>query len=276
MYSASSSLPEALLLGLIQGLTEFLPISSSGHLVLAQAALRTSGLANNIALEVILHAGTLLAVIVTYYRDLGRMIADGLRCLRSPGDPQLRATAGVREIGLLCLATLPVVVAGLLFKNPIEGAFENPQIAAAMLIVTGLLLLATRLIAPQSRILGMRIALPMGLMQVLSLMPGISRSGATICGGLFGGGRPAEVVRFSFLMSIPAILGAVLFQLPDLKEAWQAGLLLSYGAGFVVSFASGMLAIQILLRVVVRGRFFLFGAYCILAGLLAWILLATS
>jgi undecaprenyl-diphosphatase len=182
----------------------------------------------------------------------------------------------VRELGLLCLATLPVVLAALFLKDPIEAAFESPRIAALMLLVTGLLLLATRFLPRLSHPLSTRIALPMGLMQVLSLMPGISRSGATICGGLFGGGRAAEVVRFSFLMSIPAILGAVLFQLPDLREAWQAGLLVSYGVGFLVSFASGMLAIQILLRVVVRGRFFLFGIYCLIAGLIAWILLSQA
>lgn len=276
MQSFSTSLPEAILLGLIQGLTEFLPISSSGHLVLAQAALRSPGLANNIALEIILHAGTLLAVIATYWRDLWRMLSDGLRFLRHPSDAQVRASTGVRELGLLCLATVPVVVAGLLLKDPIEAAFESPRFAALMLFVTGILLLATRFLQRPAHPLRMRIALPMGLMQVLSLLPGISRSGATICGGLFGGGRPGQVVRFSFLMSIPAILGAVIFQLPDLREALQAGVLVSYGVGFIVSFTSGMMAIQILLRVVVRGRFFLFGIYCILASLLAWILLSIA
>ncbi|MCK4305609.1 MAG: undecaprenyl-diphosphate phosphatase [Candidatus Eisenbacteria sp.] len=262
----------ALLLGLLQGLTEFLPISSSGHLVLAQELLRAP--APGIAVEVILHAGTLLAVLVTYRRDLWGMVRGLPEVLRPRFAPACRLSVGTREAGLLILATLPVVLAGLLWRGSIEDAFDSPSVASSMLVVTGILLLSTKFAKPQAMGPNAMIALIMGAMQVLSLLPGISRSGATISGGLFAGGDPKQMARFSFLMSVPAILGSLVLQLPELAASWRGGLMLPYAAGFFMAFLSGLVAIRILLRLVARGRFFVFGIYCILAGLLAWILVA--
>lgn len=271
VQATEPSLLVALFLGLLQGLTEFLPISSSGHLVLAQVLLNAPE--PGIALEVILHAGTLLAVLATFRRDLYRMLRDTYLACASRREPP---RAGVRQAWLLVLATVPVVIVGLLGRGPIEAAFEKPKAAAGLLIITGLLLIATRFARVGRVRFGARIAIPMGLMQVLSLLPGISRSGATISGGLFGGGQPDEVARFSFLMSVPAVLGSLILQLPGLMRAWQEGFLLPHAAGFVLAFISGLVAIQMLLRVVARGRLFLFGLYCIAAGSLAWILLSAS
>jgi len=267
--AAEPSLLATLLLGLLQGLTEFLPISSSGHLVLAQTVLDAP--TKGIVLEVILHAGTLLAVLVAFRRDLWTMLSDGAIYLRRPRG--VTAPEGVQELGRLVLATLPIVVVGVLGRAAIEDVFENPRAAAFCLLVTGLLLLATRFAPARGRRPNAGIALIMGLMQVVSLLPGISRSGATISGGMLAGGEPRATARFSFLMSVPAILGSVVIELPNLLSGWTRGALLTYGAGFALAFLSGLAAISLLLRVVGQGRFFLFGIYCLVLGLVGIILL---
>jgi undecaprenyl-diphosphatase len=265
------TLPEAVLLGILQGLTEFLPISSSGHLVLAQRLLGIT--TPGIVTEIVLHAGTLLAVLVVYRADLWRMARDAARLL-----PPRRARAGpagtgARELGYLVAATLPVAVAGLLWRHPIEQLFESARTAAAFLWVTGLLLLLTRVVPRGRAPLRMRSALGMGVMQMLSLLPGLSRSGATISGGLFGRVDPAEVVRFAFLLSVPAILGSLLLELPEVVTAWSQGYWLPSIVGFLAALVSGMVAIQILIRVVARGRLYGFGIYCLAAGTLAFFVL---
>ncbi len=194
-HTGEPSLLATLLLGVLQGLTEFLPISSSGHLVLAQACLGEQAAQPGIALEVILHLGTLCAVLATYRRDLGAMLTGawahlaGRRAVAPPARPGpqggggLLEPVGLRAAGLLVLATLPVIVVAVPGAGAIEGAFESPRLAAGMLLVTGALLLLTRLARARAQALGVRVALAMGLMQVVSLLPGISRSGATMAGG---------------------------------------------------------------------------------------------
>jgi undecaprenyl-diphosphatase len=269
--ATTCTLPLALLLGLIQGLTEFLPISSSGHLVITQALFRMPQ--PGIALEVTLHAGTLVAVIVTFARDLWKMIREFVSALVHVPREGWRAGKRCGSFWLLVLATLPVVGAGLVLRRPVEAAFESPRTAALFLVGTGFLLLATRLVRNGRSRVNWGTALLMGIAQVVSLLPGVSRSGATISGGLLARGDPERVVRFSFLMSVPAILGSLLLNLPALADLSGQGLLLSYAGGFAVAFLSGLAAIQVLLRVVSRGRFYLFGIYCLIAGTLAWFVL---
>ncbi len=279
--AAVPSVLAGVLLGLLQGLTEFLPISSSGHLVLAQSIFQVPQ--TGIVLEVVLHAGTLLAVLCSFRKDLWMILVDSWAILarrgRSAEETRGPATAGdaavwpegFRTLLLLVAATLPVVVVGLLWKDTIEGLFESPRLATVALMVTGVLLLSTRWIPRGGRRVSWATALAMGCMQVLSLMPGISRSGATITGGLFVRGAPEKVARFSFLMSIPAIAGSLVLELPALRDLLQSGQVLPYAAGFVAAFLSGLAAIEILLRIVARGRFFVFGAYCLVAGLLGFL-----
>ncbi|MFW6206187.1 MAG: undecaprenyl-diphosphate phosphatase, partial [Gemmatimonadota bacterium] len=186
---------DAIVLGLVQGLTEFLPVSSSGHLVMAQTFLGVP--APGVFLEVVLHVATLLSVVVVYRRKLTTLAVGGL-VRRDPAE--------LRYIWMLVLATLPVVVIGLLFRDGIEAAFDTPYVTGFMLLVTGAILASTT----WSRTGGVREpraghAVGMGLAQCLALFPGISRSGSTIAAGLWldlDGERAAE---FSFLMSIPAI-----------------------------------------------------------------------
>ncbi len=253
-----------LVLSLIQGLTEFLPISSSGHLVLANALLgiREPG----IVTEIVLHLGTLLAVVLYFRRDLIDLVAGLSRSLTSRRHDQ-RAAHARGFLTALVIGTLPAVVAGLLGGKSLEGLYENPREASIELLITAAILLSTLFVRRGMKEVNVWRAGVIGLFQAVALLPGISRSGSTIAGGLYLGVRPEEAARFSFLLSIPAILGAALLKAPEvLRQAHgvEADLLL---LGFAISFAVGYLSIAVLIRIVGRGKFGLFGLYCILVGL---------
>ncbi len=257
--AASFDFSALTLLAVLQGLTEFLPISSSGHLVLAQAAMRVDHPA--LALDVALHVGTLLAVVIVYRRDLLQLLRD------------VRA-GELRETLLLALATLPAAVLGVAFKDKVQSAFHAPQTAAWGLFVTALVLLVgewARRRAKPSDVehdapMTWKQALVIGLLQALAIFPGISRSGSTIAAGLVCGLSPTRAARFSFLMAIPAILGAAVLNLPEAIEegvggspahvVWAVGL-----AGFV-----GWGALRVLLAFLGRGAFAWFAVYCVALG----------
>lgn len=268
---SAPSLLVSILLGLLQGLTEFLPISSSGHLVLAQSLLGAPR--QGIVMEVVLHAGTLLAVLVSFRRDLAKIARDSWGGIGRGEIAPSRWSGGMRDLVLVVLATLPVVVVGLLWKEPIEQLFESPRLATVALVATGLILLSTRWVKQAALPVRWNSALVMGLLQVLSLVPGISRSGATISGGLFARTDPRQAARFSFLMSIPAILGSLILQFPALDELFRSGEWAPYLAGLVAAFLSGLAAIEILMRIVARGRFFVFGLYCLVVGVVGFLLM---
>jgi undecaprenyl-diphosphatase len=259
----------AALLGLIQGLTEFLPVSSSGHLVLAQALMHVRE--QGILLEIVLHVGTLAAVIVALRRDLWQIARDALLALSAVPRDGLRALAGARDAGLLLLATLPAALVGLALRGAIESAFESPRATAACLVVTGLILLATRWLHARPRPLGGRIALVMGLAQAVSLLPGISRSGSTVSAGLMAGAEPRQAVRFSFLMSVPAVLGSFVLGLSEGLHTTGAHAWPSLLLGFMTAFVAGLVAIALVMKVVERGRFYLFGFYCLVVGIAGWL-----
>jgi len=259
----------SLLLGLIQGLSEFLPISSSGHLVLAQTLMGVPE--KGILREVVLHAGTLGAVLWVFRADLRHIVADSWGALRGWPQEGWGAWRRAREGGLLLWATLPAACVGLGWSDEVKLAFERPTLAALLLVVTGLFLLGSRWAPGRARSIGWGIALLMGLAQTISLLPGISRSGATITAGLFAGARPSRAARFSFLMSVPAILGSVAVSLPDFMRAADGAVWFGLAVGFATAFLSGWAAIHLLLRAVERGRFFLFGIYCIGIGVLSWL-----
>jgi undecaprenyl-diphosphatase len=258
---------ETLLLGLIQGLTEFLPISSSGHLVLAQEVLGVES--PGVVLEVILHAGTLLAVVAYYWKDLVWLLRGLLRFMGTAGKEGRREST---YLLLLAIGTVPVVVAGLTLRDAVESAFQNPVATAAFLIVTGMLLVSTRFYGGGKGEVRPRSALWMGIFQAISLLPGISRSGATISAGLMARIIPREAARFSFLLSVPAILGAVIVNLPDVAGETARGSWGPYLVGFLAAAVSGYAAIAALLRVIGRGHLAPFGYYCLVVGILGLIL----
>ena len=256
------------LLAILQGLTEFLPVSSSGHLVLTQAALEEVD-TPALAVDVALHLGTLAAVLVVYRRDLFGL-------LRGLGQGRWR------EPLLLALGTLPAAIVGLTLREDIHGLFERPRAAALGLVGTGLILLVGEW-ARRRRAGGgepgpegepgepgpppVAAALAMGIAQALAILPGVSRSGTTIACGLVFGLSPRASARFSFLLAVPAILGAAAVELPDAVGdpaapdlpvlLWAVAL-----AGFV-----GWGALRVLLAFLGRGAFAWFAVYCGVLGL---------
>jgi len=259
---------EALLLGVIQGATEFLPVSSSGHLVIGQALLGLS--LPGITFEVVVHVATLLSVIIVYRERLLKLLRGAL--LRDPDS--------LRYVGLLALATLPVVVIGLGFGGLIEALFQSPIGVGVALLGTGGILFSTRsaLARGLDVPVGVRAALLIGLAQCVALVPGISRSGTTVAAALWLGMRPAEAAAFSFLMSLPAISGAAILQLPELGGAIREVGALSLVLGFVAAAGTGVLAIRLFNRMLRNHSFPHFAWYCWGAGslFLGWLLLGGS
>jgi len=247
---------DAIFLGLIQGLTEFLPISSSGHLVIAEYVLKAK--MPGVMFELLVHLGTLFSVVIYFRRRLGELIVSLFR-------PAM--TAERREIIYLVLAVLPAVLVAVLFQETIENAFHSPRLTSLMLLVTGLFLLATGLVRKTDRPLGPFRAIIIGVGQALAILPGISRSGATISAGIFAGVNPTRAAEFSFLLSIPTIAGAIVFKFGDILSV-DTGLLGPYLVGLIAAFFSGLLAVYILLAIVRRGKFAWFGIYCLIIGFL--------
>jgi len=247
---------DAIVLGIIQGLTEFLPVSSSGHLVLGEALLKAKQ--PGVSFEVLVHIGTLLAVLVYFRVALWRLVQSVYTA---------RMHDERRMIGLLILGTIPAGVAGLLLEDFFEAAFSAPAVTAAMLLVTGALLLATRFVPKGDKPLGWGSALVMGIGQAVAIMPGISRSGSTICFGLFSKVQPALAAEFSFLLSIPAIAGAAVLKYKELQNI-PSTLIGPYAVGALASFAFGLFAVFAVLATVKRGKFEYFAYYCFAAGAL--------
>jgi len=256
-----------LILGVVQGLTEFLPVSSSGHLVLAQRVLHLDP--PGTLVEATLHLGTLIAVLFVFRRDIVRLLS----ALFIRGEERM-------EVGRLAIATVPIALVGFLLRARIEQAFSSVLLVGICLLVTaGILFLADRA-SRSTRRSSVRLfdALLIGFAQAAALLPGISRSGATIGTGLLLGIRGSQAARFSFLLAIPAILGAGAFKLyvalgePAVTEAAWGGLLL----GAVAAALVGALAIKGLLAVIARGKLKAFGIYCAVVGVAAIVVSAIS
>ena len=249
----------AVLLGLIQGLTEFLPVSSSGHLAVAQYFL--PGFSQpGLLFDIVLHLGTLLAVFIYFRREI-------LFMLRALG-PGNEGTPWRRLWILLFVGTLPAVVAALLFGDLIEKSFSALWVVGVGWIVTGVLLLSTARLTMSERsleALKLTDALAVGLFQGAALLPGISRSGSTIVGALLRGLSHDAAARFSFLLSIPAIAGAAVYDLPRVSLL-EADAAVGYLVGFATAFVVGYISIGVVLRLLAIRLFHLFGYYCLAAG----------
>lgn len=259
------SLAEALALGIVQALTEFLPVSSSGHLVLFQYLF---GLHEPLlAFDVLLHAGSLLAVVL-YYR---KIVAETAISVFRPD----RAPHGRRLIVLIVIASLPAAVIGLGFEDLIASLFQSPAAVGLFWLLTAALLFAAAKSASGNRTLAdltMPEALLIGLFQGLAILPGVSRSGATIVIGMIIGLQPKEAANFSFLIYIPAIFGALLLQSGDLAGT-DPSQMRSFLAGAVAAAIVSYLAIAVLLRLLQRRVIRPFAWYCLAAGLATLILL---
>jgi undecaprenyl-diphosphatase len=261
------NLIEAIILGIIQGATEFLPISSSGHLVLVPAILNWPPA--SLSLVAIVHQGTLVAVLVYFWRDLWAVITAVLQGIR---ERQPLATAESRLGWFILLGSIPAGIAGLALESFFEEAFGTPKIAAGFLLLTAVLLIAgERLLSGKKTIAQITWldALIVGLFQTLALFPGVSRSGSTITAGLWRGLDRAAAARFSFLLGIPAILGAGLLSGLDILRADDlAAQLPLMAGGFVSAAVAGYLCIHFLLTWLRRHSLYPFAIYCLALGVL--------
>ena len=239
---------QAIISGIVQGVAEFLPISSSGHLVILH---KLMGLNEpEVFFDIFLHLGTLAAIFIVFGREI------------------IESITTKKRIGILILISSAVTfVIVLFFVKNIEAAFNNVKTVGLMLIITGIWLIAGNLIRLGSEGMTVFKACVIGLAQGIAAFPGISRSGATISTGLFLGLDGQTAAKFSFLLSIPAILGAFVFKI---KEAGFnfTGINVNYFIGFFVSCIVGIISLKLLLRILYKNKFHWFGAYCILLGII--------
>jgi undecaprenyl-diphosphatase len=267
---------EAIVLGIVQGLTEFLPVSSSGHLVLFGALFQIEE--PGMVFEVLLHFGTLIAIFIVFWSDVVMLVKSGLRLLTNPTRISKLAAEdeGCRVVVNIIIATVPIVIVGLLFKDWITGLFSSPVFTGVMLMITGTILFISDRV--QKGLVNMKSmtfldGLFIGLGQAFAVLPGISRSGTTIAAGLFRKLDRESAARFSFLLSIPAVLGSQVLAVKDLiayPATQQSMLYMVIGAAFAA--LTGYLAIKLLLNFVRKGRLVIFSYYTWFVGLLVLVL----
>lgn len=254
---------EAIILGLVQGLTEFLPVSSSGHLVLTQKLMRVED--QGVTFEILVHFGTLLSVVIYFWRPLWRMFLSILPPFRED------CAADRKRIVYLAIASVPAGIVGFSpLGDVFKGAYERPALVGLLLVLTGAMLFLPRFLRRRGvREVGYGSALAMGVGQAFAILPGISRSGSTIVSGMLAGTKSSDAAEFSFLMAIPAIAAAAMLECRHLDQL-ETELLGAYLAGAFVAFASGLAAIYTVLASIRRGKFEYFGVYCLVVGVAAF------
>lgn len=249
------------LLALLQGVAEFLPISSSGHLVLLQDVLNVPE-ALRMRLEVFLHAGTMLSVFVFYWQRISSLLGGIFG-----RDPVRRVTSWLFS-GKLLVSTIPAVIVYFLFKDQIEGLTANVRMVGALLMFTGAVLIGTRFMPRGSGSVGWRSALLMGVAQAVALLPGVSRSGMTLTAARGARISPESSAEFSFLMSAPLICGGVLLECVKGEVSTGGMSPLVLGWGTLLAAVVGYFSLVWLVRLLQGRWFWLFGPYCLLAGLI--------
>ncbi len=260
---------QSFILGIIQGITEFLPVSSSAHLVLTPFLLGWSIPEEQIfPFDVLVQMGTLVAVILYFFKDLYRILAAFIKQLKTG---KIGADHDSRLGWWIILATIPAGIFGILLGDVVEEAFQSPLVTGLFLLVTAALLITSEKFGKKNReldALNWTDALLIGIFQALAIFPGISRSGSTIAGGLFKGYKRADSARFSFLMSVPIMIAAGglslldLFEMPNLSEFLPVLLV-----GFITSAVVGYLSIHWLLKFLSRRSLKAFAIYCLMLSL---------
>lgn len=246
-----------IIMAVLQGITEFLPISSSGHLVIAG---KVMGLSEpGAGLEIALHFGTLLSIIVFYWNDITNIVKsfDSIK------------SESAKTIWLVIIATIPAAIVGIVFKSMLLGFFDKPAVASIMLIITGIFLMSTLLVRRNGAKIGFGQAIAIGIAQAFAILPGISRSGATIVTARHFGIDAENSARFSFFMAIPAIAGAALLHLVGHASEFKTYHIL----GIAVSFVIGYISLKILIKVLDKGKLWIFGPYCLILGIIGLIAL---
>ena len=262
----------AILLGIIQGATEFLPVSSSGHLVIFQHFLGiTEG---NLEFAIVLHLGTLLAIFIAYWNSVKNMIIEFFKMigdLFSNKSLCIEKSKYRKYILYILVSSIPAGIVGVLFEDAIDSVFSSILVVSITLFITGLLLILGERIGKRNRRkiedLGYRTSFFVGFFQMFAIMPGISRSGSTIVGGLLGGLKKEEAVEFSFLMSIPAVLGSVLLKIKDIVALGVSESALPLIVGFLCATIIGYLSIKLLENLVQKGKLVYFSYYCFIVSI---------
>ena len=252
---------EALILGIIQGLTEFLPVSSSGHLEIGKALFGISG-SENLNFSIVVHGATVLSTILVLRHEILKLLT---------GLFKFRMNEETKYVLKIAISMIPVLLVGILFKDIIKTLFDGSAMwfIGAMLLVTALLLWLTTIIKPKEKPLTYWRVLLIGVAQAIAVVPGISRSGATIATGLMLGTRKEEVAKFSFLMVLIPILGENFLDLMSGSFSNNASLpVSSLLIGFIAAFVTGWFACSFMLRIVKRGKLIWFAIYCTLVGIL--------
>ncbi|MBI3585663.1 MAG: undecaprenyl-diphosphate phosphatase [Ignavibacteriales bacterium] len=260
---------QAVILGFIQGLTEFLPVSSSGHLVLGQHLLKIEN-PDILSFDVFVHFGTLISIFLIFRREIIQILRAMWKPLTTFKWKEEYDNSEHFRIGLaIIVGSIPAGVIGIIFHDQIKDAFTDPQLVAMNLVITGLLLFLTRLTRrAEPKPMNPFKAFLIGIAQAFAILPGISRSGSTMSVAMYLKISPVQAARFSFLLSIPVIGGAALLETKNLiKHGAEIGIA-PLLAGTIVAAISGYFAIKILLKIVERGKFSWFAFYCLAVGVL--------
>ena len=263
------SLFHAVLLAILQGFTEFLPVSSSGHLVLAQDLLNLQA-PQMIIFDVFVHFGTLISVVFVFWKDILEILrsfvtAFGTMKLKE----EYKKTEYFRLGVTIIIGSIPAGFIGLLYRHQIEAAFTDPKLVAMNLVITGLILFLTRLSKPvKGKKVGLVSAFIIGLAQAVAILPGISRSGSTMSTALYLKTSPIQAARFSFLLSVPVIAGASLLEGYRLFKYGNTLGTMPLLVGVAVSAIAGYFAIKVLLKIMEKGKFSWFSFYCLTIGIL--------
>ncbi|RNC79423.1 MAG: undecaprenyl-diphosphatase UppP [Balneola sp.] len=255
---------QSFLMGLIQGLTEFLPISSSGHLALGRFFLGADTEVG-ITFEVVVHFGTLCSILIYYKKELFDLSKAGIGFLGAPSakkdDPQ------VKILLFILISMIPAFIVGFTLKDYIEDIFMNPLLVCVMLLVTGVILFLTKYAKDPEGEITMRKSILIGIAQAFAMLPGISRSGSTISTALYLGVKREEAANFSFLMVIPVIAGAMILQLREVAEVGISDAqIMSLVVGFLTAFISGYFALKYLIIILKKKGFHYFAYYCWVVG----------
>jgi undecaprenyl-diphosphatase len=259
---------DSFLLGLIQGLTEFLPISSSGHLVLGEALLG-GGLDKNITFEVVVHFGTLCSILIYYRKKIADIFKSWVKVPRSAQSfsEQWKTDSNLKLSWFVVISMIPALIVGLTLKDQIENTFLNPFTVSIMLLVTGLILFLTKFRDSFPNHLDSGSAFGIGLAQAFAILPGISRSGSTISLGLYLGIKRKEAADFSFLMVIPVIGGAMLLEIKEMVEVGIAtNDAIALFVGFITALISGYFALKYLIILLQNKGIHPFAWYCWILG----------
>ncbi len=270
------SIVSAILFGIIQGLTEFLPVSSSGHLAIAHGLFGTANPDTDyFTFDILLHLATLVAVLIVYRKDIFPLVPAFFRLIGKMFRGKFRLSEyddHEKMLVYLILATLPLAAAVFL-NDKVEALTQYVKIVGGILVVNGVVLFLSDRIGKGNKELSEvkpKNALAVGLCQLCAILPGLSRSGSTITGGRFCGFTREFAVKFSFILSIPAILGANLFKIPDvIRNPIPSADLPAYGLGMLAAAVTGILAMKLLSYVSKKSNFRIFSLYCVIVGVAA-------